>query len=166
MNAPAHPPSNVVACRNAHLQYLCERMRPDEIEQYLAFTDTDSYDPDVAALGFMNLPGMKFTVVDRDRMPVAAGGYWEVSPGVWQSWMVGSCDGWAAHWRSLTKAVRWLMASLFNMGARRLQTNGLASRTKAIEWYERALGLKPEGVMRKAGRQGQDVAYFSRLAED
>lgn len=166
MKTPTKPPSNVVACRNTHLQYLCERMRPDEIEQYLALTDVEAYDPDVAARGFMNIAGLKFTVVDTDGLPLAAGGYWEVSQGVWQSWMVGSCDGWSTHWRSMTKAVRWLMGGLFEMGARRLQTNGLASRTKAIEWYERSLGLRREGTMRAMGRHGEDVAFFARLAED
>lgn len=165
MIAPSRPPSNVVPCRNAHLQYLCERMRPDEIEQYVALTGAREYDAEVAARGFMNISGLKFTVLGADCLPVAAGGYEEVSPGVWNSWMVGSMDGWGTSWRSMTKAARWLMDGLFEMGARRLQTQALASRVQAIDWYERSLGLVREGTLRKLGRNGEDVACFARVAE-
>lgn len=157
------PPQNLIACRNAHLQYLCDRMRPDEIEQYVALTHADSYDPEVAARGFMNTPGVKFTIVSRCGMPAAAGGYQEVMPGIWQSWMVGSVEGWAECWRSITKGSRWVMDGLFQMGARRLQTNALLSRTAAIEWYEQGLGLQREGVMRGMGRGGEDVVLYAAV---
>lgn len=166
MIAPSKPPSNVVPCRNAHLQYLCERMRPDEIEQYLALTFAKAYDADVAAAGLIAITGLKFTVLGSDGLPVAAGGYSEVQPGVWESWMVGSMDGWATHWRSMTKAARWLMDGLFEMGARRLQTHALASRTRAIDWYERSLGLVHEGTARQAGMNGQDVTCHARVRGD
>ena len=166
MISPSKPPSNVIACRNAHLQYLCDRMRPDEIEQYIALTHAKVYDPEVAAAGFINTPGLKFTVIGKDMLPTASGGYQEVAPGVWQSWMVGSIDGWEREWRSMTKATRWLMGGLFEMGARRLQTNALASRTRAIDWYERSLGLVREGTWRQYGANGEDVALFSRVRGD
>lgn len=158
------PPENLIRCRNAHLQYLSERMRPDEIEQYVALTGADKFDADVAAAAFMRTPGHKFTLLGPDGYPACAGGYEEVFPGVWQSWMVGSCEGWEHGWRSITKASRWLMDALFDMGARRLQTNALASRTRAIEWYERGLGLVREGTMRGFGAHGEDVAIFARVA--
>lgn len=159
------PPSNMVECKNVHLTYLCERMRPDEIEQYLSITGAKTFNAEVVSRGFMNIPGHKFTVLGKDGLPVAAGGYEEVAPGVWQSWMVGSCEGWATHWRSITKATRWLMDGLMEMGARRLQTTALASRTKAIEWYVKSLGLSYEGTWRKFGKNGEDVACFARVAE-
>lgn len=157
------PPSNLVACRNAHLQYLCERMRPDEVEQYLALTQHKDFDPDLAARVMMNTPGMKFTLVGDDGLPACAGGYEEILPGIWQSWMVGSVEGWGKNWRSITKGSRWLMDGLFQMGARRLQTSALASRTQALEWYERSLGLEREGVMRAFGRNGEDVVLYSKV---
>lgn len=166
MIAPTRAPSNVIPCRNAHLVYLCERMRPDEIEQYIALTHAKAYDPEVAAAGFIGTPGLKFTVLGKDLLPAASGGYSEIQPGVWQSWMVGSMEGWESEWRSMTKATRWLMDGLFEMGARRLQTNALASRVKAIEWYERALGLVHEGTWRQFGANGEDVACFARVRGD
>jgi len=139
-------------------------MRPDEIEQYLAFVPAQTFDHEAAAVGFMNTPGLKFSLLGPDGFPACAGGYHEVLPGVWQSWMVGSCDGWKDGWRSITKASRWVADGLFEAGARRLQTNCLASRTRAIEWYERGLKLVREGTWRAYGLQGQDVALFSRVA--
>ena len=164
---PSHPPSNVLVCRDRHLSYLCEYMRPDEIHQYLALTGAKTYDYEVAARGFMNLGGMKFVVMMDDGFtPAAAGGYSETLPGVWDSWMVGSTEGWAQQWRAITKTTLWLMDGLFELGARRLQTNALAERTAAIEWYERSLGLQREGTWRAMGRDGQDVACFSRIKRE
>ena len=158
------PPSNLIACKPYHLLYLCERMRDDEIEQYMAFVPIEYFDPDECAIRFMTYPGPKFTVIGKDGFPACAGGYHEVLPGVWQSWMVGSCEGWKDGWRSITKGSRWLIQELFLMGARRVQTNALASRTKTHEWYERGLGLKLEGVWCKYGLQGQDVVNYARTA--
>lgn len=159
------PPSNVVLCRPSHLLYLCERIRDDEREQYMALSFTDTYDAEEAALVFANKGGMKFTVLDSDGFPAAAGGYEEVAPGVWQSWMVGTPDGWRREWRAMTKATRWLIDGLFQMGARRLQTNTLADRADAIRWYEKGLGLTYEGTLRGYGKGGEDVAQFARLRE-
>lgn len=166
MNAPARPPSNVIECRDAHLYWLCERMRPDEIDQYVALTGAEGFDPMIAARGMCNSGGLRFTVLQRDGLPAAAGGYIEVEPGVWQSWMVGTPEGWAEQWRSITKAVRWLMAGLFESGARRLETSALADRTEAREWYERGLGLQYEGTWRARAHDGRDVVCYSRVAED
>lgn len=165
MIAPGRPPANVVPCTMWHLLYLCERMRADEIAQYEALTGR-TFQPETAALGFANMTGHKFTVLGPDNLPAAAGGYDEVSQGVWQSWMVGTEDGWRTSWRALTKATRWLMEGILASGARRLQTTGLASRTKALEWYTRGLGLQREGTMRAVGVHGEDVAMFARVRED
>jgi hypothetical protein len=78
--------------------------------------------------------------------------------------MVGTEEGWAEQWRALTKATRWLMDALFTLGAVRLQTTCLASRTKAREWFEESLLLTPEGIVRRAGKHGEDVAMYSRIS--
>jgi hypothetical protein len=166
MNAQVcRPPKGLIACRNGHLVYLCDRMREDERLQYEALTGC-AYNPEVAATGFINLPGVKFTVIGPDGFPAASGGYHEVIPGVWQSWMVGTEEGWRTSWRLITKATRWLIEGLMAGGARRLQTTALANRTCAIEWYTRALGLKYEGTHKKFGAHGEDVVAFARVAED
>lgn len=163
-------PSCLVPLTPLHVIYLCERMREDEIEQLKAFThleDADgNYDPNAAARMFLAKSGPQFTVMGRDGFPAVCGGYDMAADGVWQSWMVGSMDGWEANWRTITKSSRWLMWSLFRTGARRLQTSAIASRCQAHEWYVRGLGMTHEGVQRKAGLNGEDVHHFGILAEE
>lgn len=159
-------PSYVVPCSAWHLVYLVENMRPDEIEQYLALTGADEFKVDVVVAGMlqMMLAGPAFTVLGDDNLPVSAGGYTEAIPGVWSSWMVGSVAGWEKYWRRITIGTRWVIDFMFEaMGARRLQTNALASRTEACWWYEKSLKMVPEGVWSGFGRNGEDVACFARL---
>lgn len=158
------PPSNIIPCRNVHIQYLCDRMRQDEREQYCILSCEDEYNADRAAAYFMTLPGHKFTALGNDGLPAAAGGYQEIYPGVWQSWMVGTEEGWKEQWRSITKGCRWLADFLFAHGARRLQTNCLAHRSQAIAWYTNGLKMRPEGLKKRYGRNGEDLAEFARVA--
>ena len=132
----------------------------------LVHTWQSRYDPEMAAKQLIGLSGVKFTGLGKDGMPIYAGGFFELRPGVWESWMVGSMEGWATHWRHMTKTARWLMQSLLDTGARRLQTSVLASRVKTCEWYVRSLGMVHEGTQRQFGRNGEDVACFSRVKGD
>lgn len=157
-------PSNLVPCTLVHLIYLCQQMRADEIEQYLALTGADRFDPDVCAVGMFQLNGPRFTVVDENNMPIVSGGYSEVLPGVWNSWMVGTSAGWQKHWISITKATKWLVYFMFNnMGARRLETQGLTSRNDACWWYEKSLGMVYEGTRVGLGVNGEDVSFYGRV---
>lgn len=155
-------PSNVVPIRWQDVFYLCERMRPDEREQLDAFFDLS--DEDIPRF-FLGKTGPAYTLVDANGLPLVCGGWESVADGVMQSWMIGSMDAWATNWRGITKASRWIMDELLSRGVRRLQTNALASRVEACEWYVRGLLMQPEGIWRQYGRQGQDVAAFSRVVE-
>lgn len=164
---PTRPGSNVIPCTLKHLIYLCERMRDDERAQYMALSGAATFVPEVAAVGFFNTPGLKFTVLGSDCYPAAAGGAEEIGPGVWQTWMVGSPDGWSKAWRSLTRAASWMIGGILEQdGARRVQATCLCVRSAASTWFERALGMQPEGIWRKYGRNGEDVALFARVVED
>ena len=163
---PTRPASNVIPCTLLHLLYLCERMREDERAQYLALTGGVEFNPETAAVGFFNPPGLKFTVLGPDKMPAAAGGAEPIGPGVWQTWMVGSHDGWSSVWRSLTRAAAWLVGGLLEQDdVRRVQATCLCTRKSAAQWFEKALGMQPEGVWRKFGRNGEDVALYARVVE-
>lgn len=144
------------------LMILVGEARPDEIEQYEAILGV-AWDRDTIAVDHYQRHGVKFVLVDDGGDPVCAGGWDIVGPDVWQSWMVGTMSHWDRHWRAITKASRLVMSGLFDQGARRLQTNALASRTAACHWYERGLLMRPEGVMRGYGVNGEDVAMFARL---
>ncbi len=164
---PSAPPSNIVACRPAHLVYLSERMRDDEKAQFLAVTGHAEFSADAAlawALGALERSqGYAVTILCDDNLPAAAGGFHPVGPGVWQSWMLGTAEGWQQQWRSMTKITCWLMAKLLEQDAHRLQTSALTTRVKAIEWFERSLSFQPEGVARGYGINGESIANFSRL---
>lgn len=148
------------------LLILCRDMRKDEIEQYLALTGAQSFDHEAVALAFANTPGIKFTLADSSGNPIVAGGYEPVRDRVWNSWMVGTMPSWEKHWRSITKATRWLMDELYKGGAMRLQTMALASRTRACEWYTKGLLMQYEGTWRCFGAHGEDVSIFSRINPD
>jgi hypothetical protein len=161
------PPRGVIELRMWHLEYLCRNMREDEREQLVALSGMTRFDPEVAALGFLNSPGPRFTLIGADGTPLVAGGYIPCPiEGVFDSWMVGTQAAWDTHWRDITRATRWLMDGILEGGGRRLQTIALASRSAAIEWYIRSLWLEPDGIARQLGRNGEDAARFVRLKED
>lgn len=163
---PNNPPSNVMKALNWHMQYIAERMRPDEIKHWLAVSGAPSYDPEVAAAGFIMTPGLKFSVLHVDGHPAITGGFHEVSKGVWNGWMVGTPEGWDECWRSITKTARWLIDELFKGGARRVSISTIAERTEACAWYVAGLGFRYEGMHRQAGAHGEDIVFYSRIAED
>lgn len=155
-------PRSVITSSLSVLTYLCERARPDEIEQFEALTHTP-YDPEAAAVAFWRSGKWSLAVAHPNGEPAAAGGYEQVQPGVWQSWMVGTVKGWEEMWIDIHRTTRFLTEALVDSGlARRLQTNALAKRAEALEWYTR-LGLQYEGTMRGAGAMGEDVAWFGRV---
>lgn len=131
-------PSNLVHCDPWHIAYLAELARPDEIAQFQALGESGSL-----ADYCNSRQGPKFTVL-ANGMPIAAGGYFLVDDRVWQSWQIGTLDGWKSHWRSITKASRWLIDAMLHVGARRLETYVLPTRKAACEWYVRSLHLVKE----------------------
>lgn len=155
-------PRSVITPSLTVLEYLCARARPDEVEQYAALT-FGPYDPEAAAVAFWRSGKWALAVAHPSGEPAAAGGYEEVAPGVWQSWMVGTEKGWREMWVDIHRATRFLTETLVDSGlARRLQTTALAKRAEARKWYER-LGLQYEGTMRGFAAGGEDVAFYGRV---
>lgn len=145
------------------LVHICRNMRPDEIEQTLAFGYATAYDPDQCAATLFTQIGPKVTLVGADGMPAYCGGVMEVGPEVFSGWAVGTMAGWETQWRSITKATRRFHDSLLAGPARRIQLTALASRTAACQWYVKGLKMQPEGIRRAYGRNGEDAIEFSRV---
>lgn len=151
---------------------VCQNMRADEIVQHMqiaaAGAPVEEFDPRIASVGIVNMSGVGFFMVDKAGSPYCVGGYSPdpFMPGVWQSWMASTQAGWDGHWRDITKATRWLIAQLLDGGARRLETNCLASREKAQEWYVDFLGMKPEGERRGYCANGESLRLFGITQED
>lgn len=147
------------------LAYLARRMRPDEIEQDLAFSGEAAFDPESAARRMINADGPKYVIVSGG-LPVVAGGFVLVRPGVWQGWQAGTMEGWGAHWRAITKATRRLNdRMLADPAVHRLQLCALAGREKAFEWYERSLRYRREATLSRYCANGADAVMFSRVKE-
>lgn len=146
--------------------YVASRMRPDEIAQYLALTGLIEYVPDVAARSLIASPGNSYVMVARDGLPVLVGGFAPVRLGVFEGWLAGTQDGWANHWRAMTKVCRGLMDDMLqNSGAHRIEIFALSSRTKAHEWYSRGLKMQYEGTLRGYFADGQDAVCYARVRE-
>jgi hypothetical protein len=64
--------------------YIARNMRADEVAQFLALTGLPEYVPDVAARGFIATQGPAFVMIDRDGLPVLAGGFQPVRQGVYE----------------------------------------------------------------------------------
>lgn len=141
---------------------LCSQMRPDEIEQYLALTGAETFDFERAAVGMYSIPGVKFVLTNASGQLLVAGGFEEVRPRVWRSWMTGTMDAWSGHWRSITEASRFVMDCLFEDGAQRIETWALADRAGACRWYEQGLRMSRDGVLPNYAADGRDVVIYSR----
>lgn len=147
------------------LAYLARNMRPDEIAQDLAMTGAAEYDPQQAILKMAAVHGPKFVLL-ADGVPVVAGGFWQVRPGVWEGWQLGTMAGWEKHWRAITKITRRLNdRMLAEPNVHRLQLYGQAGRDKTFEWYERSLGYQREATLSRYCANGDDAVLFARIKE-
>ncbi|WP_423173069.1 MULTISPECIES: hypothetical protein [unclassified Stenotrophomonas maltophilia group] len=147
------------------LAYLARNMRPDEIAQDLAMTGAAEYDPQQAILKMAAVHGPKFVLL-ADGVPVVAGGFWQVRPGVWEGWQLGTMAGWEKHWRAITKITRRLNdRMLAEPNVHRLQLYGQAGRDKTFEWYERSLGYHREATLSRYCANGDDAVLFARIKE-
>lgn len=147
------------------LAYLARNMRPDEIAQDLAMTGAAEYDPQQAILKMAAVHGPKFVLL-ADGVPVVAGGFWQVRPGVWEGWQLGTMVGWEKHWRAITKITRRLNdRMLAEPNVHRLQLYGQAGRDKTFEWYERSLGYRREATLSRYCANGDDAVLFARTKE-
>ncbi len=61
-------------------------------------------------------------MVGRDGLPVLVGGFCPVRAGVYEGWLAGTPQGWANHWRAMTKVCCGLMDDLLSNGAHRIET--------------------------------------------
>lgn len=141
---------------------LCAQMRPDEIDQYMAMTGATEFDFERAAVGFYQTPGVRFLLVNAEGQSLAAGGFQEVRPQVWRSWLIGTDAAWTDHWRSITEASRFVAECLFEDGAQRIEDYMLAERTGSAKWCVAGLRMRLDGVLPNYASDGRDVAVYSR----
>lgn len=142
--------------------WLARRMRPDEIAQHMAANGDAAYDANTAALRFINTPGPVWVFLAEDGLPVAAGGFCPLRPGVYEAWLVGTLERWDTHWRPMTRLFRRMCHEFLGRAdVHRLQITALASRTAAHTWYERGLGFHRDGLLPAFCADGQDAIIYS-----
>lgn len=145
--------------------YLARNMRPDEVEQDMAFNGTEEHDVESAILRMVNVTGPKFVMLADDR-PILGGGFYCIRPGVWEGWQAGTLAGWDRYWRSITKVTRKINDEMLaDPNVHRLQLCAMAGRDKTFEWYERSLGYRREATLRRYCASGLDAVMFARVKE-
>lgn len=143
----------------ADLVYLAQRMRPDEIAQWVALTGRP-YDADAMVRALARLPAD--VLVGRDDRPILAGGIDLARPGVGEAWMVGTLDGWTRYGGAITRWGRRLLDGAMSGQFHRVQTIALESRTAAHDWYVRGLGMHRECVLAGYFADGQNGVVFTK----
>lgn len=161
MRYPSVRPVHLIQPRNLHWQMIADQLMPDEREHWCAMAGANQYDAEVAATGFINTPGARFVLVDNHGHPIMGGGAVNLRGGCWDLWMSCTPSAWANHWRSVTKSCRWLIGQVFENGGTRVQITTLLSRTNATDWYQKALGMSCDGILRQAGSHGEDLVMYS-----
>ena len=141
------------------LVMLSYGMREDEKDQWCAVTGFEQYNADMAARIFCNFVGPSYCLVDKDGTPLAAAGFEEIRPKVWQAWMAGTPEAWRDHWKRLTREAKWAGDRLLATGANRLQIYALAERTAAHRWYE-AIGYRYEATCEQFFADGRDAVCY------
>lgn len=147
--------------------HVASRMRDEEIEQYLAATGLEAFDPDECTRRTLGIMGeFSFAILDLEGLPIVVGGYIETRDKVFQSWMMGSNEAWGKHWRTITKVSRRTMDALLSSGrAHRISDYSLCARNKAQDWYKGGLGMEFSHVERKWFANGADANCYIKLSE-
>ncbi len=141
--------------------YLADRLRPDEIKQYLAMSGLDRYDPDIAAREYANTAGPSWSLIDPAGHPVLAGGFEPVRAGVYECWMMGTQEGWARYGFTFNRVARRLMRGLLESHAHRLQAVVLAELAHVHGWHGKGMGMVNEGIQHGYCANGADVVMFA-----
>ena len=148
------------------LLLLARAMSAEEVDQFETAAGIDHSAEAVARI-VAGYGGIEYLALDEDNNPVSAFGLFEVSPGVYQTWMVSRADAFERHGRALTRMVRSTLRKLLEVdGIRRIQTMAAAHRGVACRWYVKGLGMHAEGVRRAFYPDGTDAAEFAAVKGD
>lgn len=144
----------------ADMAILARNPRPDEAEQMAAMCGWSEYDPEAAAQRLVgSINATTWALSGPDGLPFYAGGFLLVRPGVLECWAIGTPEGWARHWRAISKHTKRAIGEALQH-AHRIETVALASRTAAHDWYD-WLGLGSEGVRVGHFANGADGIGFA-----
>lgn len=140
-----------------HAMHVCRNLRASDahlLEAARFDTDVDSYARERHATY-----GLRCAALAADGTPVGMGGLTLSSPGVWTAWVVGT-PRWGERAIEIRRMAGRLIRRILESGAgHRVQAQALAADRKANAYLLR-LGFTREGVMRAAGRHGEDFILY------
>lgn len=147
------------------LLVLAQAMSAEERAQFQTATGME-WDPESVARICAGYRGIEYLVVDGAGVQVSAFGCFEISAGVFQTWMVSRHDAFDLHGARLTRIVRRVLRDLLKVDSiRRIQTMARADRAEACRWYVEGLGMQAEGVKRAFYPDGSNAAEFAAVKE-
>lgn len=138
----------IAAPQAADAVFLSSRMLPGEQLQMAALYGWDQFDADRAARALVaGMEGLEsWAIVGSDGRAIAIGGLSLVRAGVRECWAAVNAADWPTHHRNVARACRSIMRQAMLAGIHRIETHAHADRVDAHAWYEKALGMKREGV--------------------
>lgn len=146
---------------------LARDMSEEERAQFETASGLQDVTPETVARTLLAYRGVEYVMVDEKGAPVSAFGGFEVSTGVFQTWMLSRADAFENHGLALTRACRKVLRGCLELeGFHRIQTLASPHREGACAWYQRGLGMTLEGVLRKFFPDGSDAALFSIIKGD
>ncbi len=144
--------------------YVAAHLRADDQSEWVSLTGA-AFDADGFARAMLSIQGTAYVLLDSQGLPILLGGHEPIKPGVFQGWLAGTDAGWEQHGRSISRWCRKLQDAQLAQ-CRRVQIIARADRTHAHVWYQKALGMTPEGIHRAWFADGSDAAVFSRTQGD
>lgn len=145
---------------------IAHRMREDEREQWSAMANRP-YCPELCARDMAASGEFSYALVDRQGAAFTVGGFNRLRPGVYQAWAASTDEAFPYYWREITTIARKIMRDMLDKGvAHRIEVCSLVTRSKALDWYHRGLGMRPDGVIRGYYSNGEGAVSYALVKEN
>lgn len=141
-----------------HALHVCRTM--DEVWLAERKAQIEAWDPVAHAISMVQTPGVAYSVIARDGLPVIVGGVHIVRAGLGTTWMAG-VPGWRECVIEVARVSRKVIKALLdNGGLHRIQMTTGADSEGARRWCE-LLGLRLESRLVGFGLHGEDFLMYA-----
>ena len=155
----------VIEATAENIHDVAERMRDRDLAEFSALSFFDDREGIAVTMveRYAGLQGIECATLD-DGTPVAIGGLMWLRPNV-ATILFFATDDFDKIVTSLTRHVaRNVIGTAKAVGARRIECFSLATYTEMRAWVE-VFGLRPEGVLRAYGKNGEDFVPYAWLKD-